>query len=73
MSKKGEKMEKVINSYGKEVDYELAVSFMDDEIREQLHSELAPCSNQDFFNAYAKRHEEAFGEEWIADSENPVW
>ena len=36
-------MEKVINSYGKEVDYNVAVSFMDDEIREQLHAELVVC------------------------------
>lgn len=56
-------MEKVINSYGKEVDYNVAVSFMDDEIREQLHAELVPCSNQDFFNAYAKRHKDTFAEE----------
>lgn len=63
----------VINSYGKVVDYKLAVSFMDDEIREQLHADLVPCSNQDFFNAYAKRHKDTFDEEWIADSENPMW
>ena len=41
----------VINKNGTEINYEAAVALMDDEIREQLHNELAPCEDQEFFSA----------------------
>lgn len=63
---------KVKNSYGTEIDYELAVHFMDDEIREKLHNELAPCTEQHFFTAYATAHKETFDEEWELDKYNPT-
>lgn len=63
----------VINKNGTEINYEAAVALMDDEIREQLHNELAPCEDQEFFSAYEKAHEEKFGEEWELSKENPVW
>ena len=62
----------VTNSYGVEIDYEFSVGLMDDEIREKLHSEMAPCSNQAFFDAYAEAHAEKYGEEWVCDTSNPV-
>ena len=34
----------------------------DDELREELNRELAPCTEQEFFEAYEKAHEEKFGE-----------
>ena len=46
---------------------------MDDDIREELTAELAPCTEQEFFTAYAKAHAEKFGEEWELDKENPVY
>ena len=46
------------------VDFESAVMLMDDEIREELNSELAPCSEQEFIDAYAKAHAEKYGEEF---------
>lgn len=55
---------KVINQNGAEIDFEVAVSLMDDEIREDLNRELAPCSEQKFFSAYEKAHEEKYGEEF---------
>ena len=55
---------KVINQNGAEIDFEVAVSFMDDEIREDLNRELAPCSEQEFFSAYEKAHAEKYGEEF---------
>lgn len=55
---------KVINQNGEEIDFEVAVSLMDDEIREDLNRELAPCSEQEFFSAYEKAHEEKYGEEF---------
>lgn len=35
-----------------QVDFEAAVNLMDDGIREALHAELAPCTEQEFFDAY---------------------
>lgn len=55
---------KVINQDGHEINFEAAVSLMDDEIREDLNRELAPCSDQEFFSAYEKAHEEKYGEEF---------
>lgn len=46
------------------VDFDAAVSLMDDEIREEVHSEMAPCSEQEFMDAYAKAHHEKYGEEF---------
>ena len=55
---------KVINQNGAEIDFEVAVSLMDNEIREDLNRELAPCSEQEFFSAYEKAHAEKYGEEF---------
>ena len=63
----------VKNTYGTEIYYEVAVELMDDDIREELTAELAPCTEQEFFTAYAKAHAEKFGEEWELDKENPVY
>lgn len=46
-----------------EVVYSAAVSLMDDDLREQIQQELAPCSRQQFMDAYVKAHREKFGEE----------
>lgn len=70
-SKEEEKTMNVINSFGTEVSYEAAVNMMDDELREAIHAEMAPCTDQEFFDAYAKAHKERFGEEWEFDKENP--
>lgn len=66
-------METVKNEYGVIIDYDIAVSFMDDDLREQIHGELAPCTNQEFFDEYAKRHEENFSEIWELAKENPCY
>lgn len=64
-------MAKVINEYGTEINYDVAVNLMDDEIREELHSKFAPCAEQKFFNEYCKTHAEKYGEEWELAKENP--
>lgn len=46
---------------------------MDEEIREEVAADLAPCTEQEFFTEYAKRHAEKYGEEWELDKSNPVW
>ena len=48
------KMTKVINKNGHELDFNAAVDYMDDEIREALHSDMAPCGEQEFLSAYEK-------------------
>lgn len=63
----------VINKYGVKVDYYIAVDFMeDDELREQLHIQLVPCTEQEFFDAYAKAYEDKYGEEWFLSKPNPA-
>ena len=64
---------KVINMNGTEINYESAVELMDDEIRESLHFEIAPCTEQEFFTAYEKAHAEKYGEEWELSKENPCY
>lgn len=52
----------LLNGY--EVDFDAAVSMMEDELREELHNKLAPCSDQDFIDAYAEAHQAKFGEQF---------
>ena len=66
-------MIEVVNKNGTVIDYEMAVESMDDGIREDLHSELAPCTEQEFFTRYEEEHELKFGEEWEFSKENPTW
>lgn len=66
-------MDVVTNKWGKEIYYNAAVELMDDELREKLHLEMAPCTDQEFFDAYCKLHEEKFGEEWELAKPNPAY
>ena len=63
----------VTNRNDYELDFDAAVGYMDDEIREQLHMVLAPCSDQEFFTAYEIAHEKKYGEEWELSKRNPTW
>lgn len=63
---------KVININGCEIDFETSVNFMDDEIREALHCDLSPCTEQEFFTAYEKAHAAKYGEcDWEFSKANP--
>lgn len=42
--------------------YDAAVNLMDDEIREELHAEMSPCTDEEFLEAYMKAHKEKYGE-----------
>lgn len=60
-------MSKVIlyfNGFDHEVDYDACVNMMDDDLREQIHEEMAPCTDQEFLNRYCQLHEKKFGEEF---------
>ena len=63
----------VINKGGTQINYDAAVQLMDDDLREELHAQLAPCTEQEFFTAYEAAHAEKFGEEWELSKENPCW
>ena len=52
----------LVNGY--EVDFDVMVNMMDDEIREELHDKLAPCTNQEFADAYVAAHEAKYGEQF---------
>lgn len=56
---------KVLNKRTNEqADYDAAVILMNDDLREQLHAELAPCTEQEFFDEYIELHFERYGEEF---------
>lgn len=48
---------------GEWIDFSAAVNMMDDELRERLHLEMVPCSEQEFYDAYVKAHAEKFNGE----------
>ena len=67
-------MKMVINMNGTEIDYDVAVAMMDGEIREMLHWELAPCTDQEFFTAYEKAHADKYGDDdWELSKANPCY
>lgn len=45
--------------------YNAAVSLMDDELREEIHRDMVPCSDEEFLQAYMERHEEKFGQAFV--------
>lgn len=56
-------MKVMLNGY--EVDFAACVNLMDDDIREELHAEMAPCSEQEFLDAYIEAHAAKYdGEEF---------
>lgn len=55
---------KKVNLNGHDVDFDVCAILMDDELREELHMELAPCTEQEFLDAYIERHAEKFGEDF---------
>ena len=49
---------------GELVDFEECVMRMDDDLREEIHEDMAPCGEQEFLDEYIRRHAEKFGEEF---------
>ena len=47
-----------------EDNFDACVNLMDDEIREAIHAELAPCTEQEFLDAYVDRHYDKYGEQF---------
>ena len=64
----------VTNSNGVDVNYETAVSLMDDDIREAIHATGDHDDDtQGFFDAYAAAHLAKYGETWELDKPNPCY
>lgn len=57
-------MKYIIDQNGNKIDFDAAVSLMDDNICEELHGEIAPCTDQEFYDAYCERHKEVYEEEF---------
>lgn len=66
-------MSTVTNAAGNKVDFAAAVELMDDAVREAVHAEVAPCTDQEFFNAYCAAHLGEFGEAFAPDMERGQW
>ena len=49
---------------GTKVEFEQCVNLMDDDLREEIHAEMAPCKEQEFLDEYTKRHEEKYGQQF---------
>jgi len=63
----------VTNKSGHKVDFDAAVEYMDEDLREKIHSKLSPCTEQEFFTAYEKAHADLFGCDWFLSECNPTW
>lgn len=60
-------MENIFEAYAEEEsgllsDWDFIVELMDNEIRESVHADLAPCTDEEFLAEYCKRHEAKYGE-----------
>ena len=55
------KMEMICNEIIESGRYRIAEEYMDDEIREELHSEISPCADYVFFAEYMARHFKEYG------------
>lgn len=64
LAQHGEILSDVVVIDGRITDYDAAVNVMDDDIREALHDKLAPCTKQEFMDAYVKAHAEKFGKDF---------
>lgn len=58
-------MKKTITLHGEQIDMDVAVNLMDDQIREELHEKMAPCTEQEFIDAYVKCHLIKHSEEFV--------
>lgn len=63
----------VKNEFGITIDFNSAAALMDDYLRESVAYDLAPCSEQEFFDAYCKAHLDQYGEPFECAKENPVY
>ena len=53
-----------INLNGSTADFNTCVALMDDDLREEISVDLAPCTKQEFINEYCKIHFAKYGIEF---------
>lgn len=64
----------VINEFGVEIYYNVAVHLMDDELCKELDWSCAyDCPPQKFFDEYCIAHQKKFGEVWELAKPNPCY
>ena len=51
------------NARGKRLYFEATANAMDDDLRDQLNYLMAPCTDEEFLEAYCEAHEKKFGGE----------
>jgi hypothetical protein len=56
---------KQVTINGSAFDFDVVVNLMDDEIREALHNDMAPCDNQSFVDAYLIAHKDKHGQAFV--------
>lgn len=45
--------------------YDAAVELMDEELREEVHEECSPCTEEEFLSAYMEAHHRKYGVDFI--------
>lgn len=58
----------ITTSRGEIINFEAVANAMDSELSEEINEELAPCTDQEFYDEYCRRHIEKFGEEFAPDA-----
>ncbi len=61
----------VENAFGKLIDFNLALHYMDDEICGEIDYYNSPKTEQDFFDIYCLKHFQKFGETFEFAKSNP--
>ena len=61
----------VENEAGVRFEWNQAKKLMEKEICEQLDKKIMPCTEQEYFNAYAEAYEEKYEEEWSLAQVHP--
>ena len=49
---------------GTTADFDACVALMDDDLREEISADLAPCTEQKFIDEYCRRHFAKYGIEF---------
>lgn len=65
----------IINNSGTRIDmpWEQIIEYMDGDLAEQIHMDDGyELNDQEFFEEYARRHKEKYGETWELDKANPI-
>lgn len=63
----------VTTSHGKQIDWEAAFNLMDEDLCNAIASAMAPCTEQEYYDEYCKRHLVKFGVQFAPDDEGGQW